>query len=547
MNSSFLAGGTDYGFTDVFERGRDASLCCCVPFICSLYNSDENEQAIIQSFTTRYLKDGPTWFCVPCCPALYKTRLFHKIVLDSSQYVPLKDWSTDEVRIVSGPGKIKLSSPYDRVGQVTTKPSVPMNHFLRVTNQDSSVDIVVGPCMYTPKPYQTFGAPEQCITLQAAQYCFLYHRAKQSYRKVVGPATFIPDPYEDYIDRDAAGRPVRAAVFTPLNAYEVTKVQCLHVRSITDGSIRMISEPQRFIPDIDEVVIKVAPVVSLEINEFAVVLNNVSGERFIKKHDDASTRTFFLGPFDKFIDFQAPTGKTVQRLNMKNNRFSMQSTFRSADNVLMEVQMSLAYDICDVSHFCMIGDVYLTIMTDFLKSEVAKQVAVAEHRKVFSNIPQILQDVCERVAPDFFEAKGLKLISLQLGSITCANPTIQLVLDNYVKETTDRTNQMLKEKAESDLALERVSREIRVETETRKLVEIRQQNLVKEAQAQAEASAAEQRKIFEVIKEFAGADAKAVYQAMADVEKAKAMSKTIKNAYLVPENVGLKFKSPEHD
>jgi aminopeptidase N len=94
------------------------------------------------------------------------------------------------------------------------------------------------------------------------------------------------------------------------------------------------------------------------------------------------------------------------------------------------------------------------------------------------------------------------------------------------------------------VAVERIQRDIRVETENRKLVELRRENLVKEAQAQAEAAAAQQRKIFEAIKEFAGGKAPEVYAAMAEVEKAKALSDKIQTAFLTPEQMMLKMKMP---
>eukprot|EP00762_Andalucia_godoyi_P002366 ANDGO_02723.mRNA.1 hypothetical protein len=219
----------------------------------------------------------------------------------------------------------------------------------------------------------------------------------------------------------------------------------------------------------------------------------------------------------------------------------MSSVFRSQDNVLIELSFSAAYDIVDIPKFCLIGDVFLTTMADWIKNQISKKVAVEEHRRVFNVAPQILSEVVGESSA-FFKEKGIDITALQLTSIKCSNPDIQGVLDNYVKETTDRTNAMLKEKAESELALERVQREIRVESETRKLVEIRQQNLVREALARAEANVTEQKLMFQIIKDFAGARSPEVYGAMAEVQKAEKLGAKITNAFLTPDNLMLKVK-----
>eukprot|EP00762_Andalucia_godoyi_P002367 ANDGO_02694.mRNA.1 hypothetical protein len=240
-------------FRDVFETGTDASMCCCIPLCLSCYNSNEDSQAIIENFTGRTLKDGPTWFCIPCCPPVFKVKVFKKIVLDSSQFVEVRDWASNDITIIPGPAKVQLKSPYDRISPVRSKVSVPLHHYIRIQNQDGSIEHIVGPVLFVPKPYQIVDMDVRPSPLvQANQYCWMFNRESQTYRKIVGPCSFIPLPQEDFISLGLNGLPSSSPTICILQAYEVNKVQSLHVRNVTTGDIRMLSEPQRFVPNLDE-------------------------------------------------------------------------------------------------------------------------------------------------------------------------------------------------------------------------------------------------------------------------------------------------------
>jgi hypothetical protein len=245
-----------------------------------------------------------------------------------------------------------------------------------------------------------------------------------------GPLKFIPQPFQTICKvpaaKGAAAAPAAAPAVTGPDAYlyrcdEVNQLTALHVKR-RDGRIDLVDKPQFFMPEVGEEVIKrIARIVMIE-SDFCI-LKGPDGVVHIKDGKQADNRSFFLQPFYEFLEFDI--GAKKQSILSKLPTFiSHQFIIRTSDNVLLELDLRISYQILDPAVFGLNPIPFQSHIVNWAQNELLDMFAKVDLRqfmKAYSSMA--IQSI--KSGTDYFSNFGISILDIQVKpACTCPPPPL---------------------------------------------------------------------------------------------------------------------------
>jgi hypothetical protein len=294
------------------------------------------------------------------------------IVLDQDDYL---------VRIDSSGNKVTLRGPLvvkpqygDIVGQPQNAVVVPVNHYIVVqdsNDNDAPIKHMRGPLKFVPQPFQIMcKVPE----------------GKTGGKTLTGPEAFLN------------------------KCEEVNQLTAIHVKR-RDGRVDLIDKPQFFMPEVgEEIVRRVARIVMIE-SDFCI-LKGPDGTVYIKDGKQQDNRSFFVHPFYEFLEFDV--GPKKQSILSKLPTFiSHQFIIRTSDNVLLELDLRVSYQILDPAVFGMNPIPFQSHIINWAQNELLDMFAKVDLRqfmKAYSTMAiQTIQSGTE-----YFSNFGISVLDIQV-------------------------------------------------------------------------------------------------------------------------------------
>ncbi len=191
---------------------------------------------------------------------------------------------------------------------------------------------------------------------------------------------------------------------------EVNQLVALHVKR-RDGVVDLIDKPQFYMPDVGEEVVKrVARIVMIE-SDFCI-LKGPDGQVYIKDGKQQDNRAFFVQPFFEFLEFDV--GAKKQSILSKLPTFiGHQFVIRTADNVLLELDLRISYQIQDPKVFGLNPIPFQSHIINWAQNELLDMFAKVDLRQ-FMKAYSTMAIASIKSGTDYFTNFGIAILDIQV-------------------------------------------------------------------------------------------------------------------------------------
>jgi len=214
------------------------------------------------------------------------------------------------------------------------------------------------------------------------------------------------------------------------------------------------------------------------------------------KVGDEDDRSFFVPPYCELLTLEWFVADDVQRqkervtyFDLRPHYLTYQFSCRTVDNVELGIDLTFFWEIIDITLMVSRTDDLPTDMCNHARSAIIQDVSQVTFQKFMSEFNQIIKKAVLDKPDSFYSSRGAKVHSVEVRSIRCADPNTEKVLQDIIKQTTDRLNKLQKQASENEVKLHKMKGEIDSEKLNGDLLKIRYDHRKSEALMEGEAEA----------------------------------------------------------
>jgi regulator of protease activity HflC (stomatin/prohibitin superfamily) len=451
------------------------------------YYLKEDEQLLVQSFTRRWVVNGPgSYWARP----LLRVRRLRGLVLGPTEYLRVRNTLTGELRNV------------------------------------------LGPSLYFPEAHEEIVKQMEAVPLKKQEYVRLIDSQTGAIRVERGEQSVYLAPTEEIIGK----------VYSGVNIDDHT---AMLVRTISTGQQELITEPQLFIPSADQEVIEQRKRILLE-NHETMVIKDRTGRYLFRRGSDAN-RAFFLEPYTEIVEFHWSAGLhknsrslTITRLDIRPKFMWYSFEARTQDNVELVIDITFFWQLVDVEAMVVTTDDVPGDVCAHARSAIIQAVSQVTLERFLAAFNQIVHAAVIRPDDLFYLERGVKLHSVEVRSVTCKDPNTQRILQEIIQETTNRINRLQKQSSENEVRIKQVQNDIEVAQTRGELLEIMRAHAQAEAQTAGEAEAERVRSFLGLLgADLTLAEKLAVFNTLRKHDALEALSKGRAQLFFTPADVDL--------
>jgi regulator of protease activity HflC (stomatin/prohibitin superfamily) len=454
-----------------------------------IYFLKEDEQLLIESFTQRWVVNGPGQFTVPPFTRVKKRK---GITLGPTQYVRINNKVTGEIRNEIGPKLVFLGASDEVARELNA------------------------------------------ITLQANQYVKLIDTTSGSIRVERGEQTIYLSPTEEILEDRRDG----------VNIDEHTAVL---LRDITNGQLDLVTDAQVFIPQPTQEIIEARRRILLEDHE-VVVIRDRTGRYIFKKGTDED-RAFFLDAYSELVKFRWASGIHKEKRELHIVRLDLRPKFmwydfevRTQDNVELMISITFFWQIMDVERMVRTTDDTTGDICAHARSAIIQAISRVTLERFLAEFNTIVAQAV-LINDPFYDERGVQIRAVEVRAVNCKEPETQRILQDIIRETTNRLNRLQKQDSENEIKLRSIQGDIEAEQTRGQLLEIQRQHARTEGLTTGEAEA---ERILAFINglgdSLSAADKIAVFNTLRKREVLEKLSEGSANLYFTPSDVELSIK-----
>lgn len=545
-----------------------------------LYFIKEDEQLLVESFTRRFVVNGPgTFFAPPLC----RVERREGMTLGPTEYLRIQDNLTGELRNEFGPKCLFLNAfevVLKRYKAVTLK----KNQFLKIIDQKTGVIRVErGEASIFLEPVEEI---LQNVTdgynLDETQYIRIQDAVTGEITNVFGPTLFIPGATETVVERleiislkhnqyvkilDQKTGIIRVergeqSIFLQPNEELLLNVQdgvnvddhtAVLIRDTGSGHLELVTAPQVFVPSAHQEIIEVRPRILLEDHD-TVVIKDRSG-RYIYRRGTDEDRSFFLEPYSELLNFRWSTGIHKDRRSLAITHLDSRPKFmwyeievRTKDNVELLLGITFFWQIKDVETMVRTTDDVPGDVCSHARSEIIQSVSKVTLEHFLDQFNAIVRGAVTERTDSFYSERGVCIHSVEVRSIACKDAGTQAILQEIIQETTNRLNRLQKQESENEVKLRQLGGDIQAEEMKGKLIDIRAENQQKEATVEGESEAVKVKAFLDGLGRELGMPEKVlIFNTLKKQEALEALAQGSAQLFFTPEDVDLRIQTlPNH-
>eukprot|EP01114_Cavostelium_apophysatum_P005496 TRINITY_DN1655_c0_g1_i1.p1 TRINITY_DN1655_c0_g1~~TRINITY_DN1655_c0_g1_i1.p1 ORF type:complete len:597 (+),score=224.73 TRINITY_DN1655_c0_g1_i1:141-1931(+) len=492
------------------------SLCGCIP-ICRCL--DQGEQYYGDGCTQKKVWNGPGVICIGPC---YKGKRREALTLLKTEYIRVRNTINGEERVEKGPQVLFLGAFDTCIDRAPIEGQIlgPIDYLKIKDRNTGEVTIVQGPKLWIPSnPYEELVKKYTAVALKHFEYIKIVDKKTGAQRVEKGEGLFWLGPHEEFVDGDDA-KAVKSAVM-------VDEHTAVLVRDTTNGQLRLVTDKKLYFPGPFDEIVKVQKKIVLEDHQ-VVVLKDKDGKYIIKEgrnrntskeevlpqqnielnavtdspkkrkekkgakdeikkeeskvslYLDESTTSFFIPPYCELVGLNWYTSQDLKHKEERVTHFDLRPQFmtydfvcRTSDNVELDIELTFFWEIVDVKMMIgktndLPGDV-----CNHARSVIIQEISQVTMEKFMAEFNTIIaKAVLER--PDtFYSDRGCKVHTVEVRAIHCKDPNTEKVLQEIIKETTDRLNRLQKQASENEVRLYRMKGDIDAEKMNGDLLKIK--------------------------------------------------------------------------
>jgi regulator of protease activity HflC (stomatin/prohibitin superfamily) len=457
-----------------------------------IYFLKEHEQLLVEGFTRRWTVDGPKAVWVHPWQRANRRK---GITLGPTEYLRVRDILSGEIR-----------------------------------NE-------IGPQLYFSKADEEIGKQLPAIPLKDNQYVRLMDNRTGVIRVERGEASVYPEPTEKILD---------GGVQDGINIDEHTAVL---VRDTGSGQLALVTEPQVFIPLPNQEIVEVRERIRLEDHE-TVVIKDKHG-RYAFRRGGEEERAFFLDPYAEMVAFRWSTGIHKDERALRVTRIDSRPKFmwyefeaRTQDNVELVLGITFFWRIVGVEAMVSVTDDTPGDICSHARSAIIQSVSQVTLEQFLAAFNGVVHAAVIEADDPFYAERGVVLHAVEVRSIECKDAETQSILQEIIRETTDRINRLQKQESENEVKLRQLQGEIEAEEMKGQLLEIRRENVQAAARMEGEAEAVRVQAFFDGLGSgLSPADKVALFNTLRKQEAIEALSTGTAQLYFTPADVDLSIET----
>jgi hypothetical protein len=373
---------------------------------------DEDQQLLVESCAHRSLINGPK-MCA-CYPIWATGRLVRCQTLMLNEYMIVENtMRPKEHRMIYGPEQVRLGDPFEKMGKVNQCVILDQDDYMVKIDKNGNKVTLRGPLVVKPEYGDVLDVKKNAVVVPVNHYLIVQdsNDSDAPIKHIRGPLKFVPQPFQEMVKVVAKdGRTLTGAEAYLNKCDEVNQLTALHVKR-RDGKVDLIDKPQFFMPEVGEEVTKrIARIVMIE-SDFCI-LKGPDGTVHIKDGKQQDNRSFFVAPFFEFLEFDVGTKKQFI-LSKLPTFISHQFVIRTSDNVLLELDLRISYQILDPSIFGMNPIPFQSHIINWAQNELLDMFAKIDLRQFMKSYSSMaIQSI--KSGTDYFSNFGISILDIQV-------------------------------------------------------------------------------------------------------------------------------------
>lgn len=411
------------------------------------------------------------------------------ISLEANQYCIVVDSATGKKWTQKGEHLLFCEPTWSVQKGVQSAVSLKKTEYVRLEDCNTGkIRVERGEQMVFPTPFETLldGKKSLSINLKVYEYVKILDSFTGEVRVEQGEKVVFLGPTEEVLDKGKQ------------TAVEVDEKTAARIRNKKTGKLHLITNKGLFIPQAEEVILKVEEMIVLMDYE-AVIVKDEKGQFTFFYGDDAKRgdkpRSFFVPPYHELNTLVWSKGRRRETRTLKIEKIDCRPQFmnfefncRTNDNVELTLEGTFFWEISDVEQMVKMtgdttGDICSHARSRFI-GLVAK-VTLKEFMNDFNNIAKQAHESDD----DFYSKRGIKIHSLEVTRYQCADQSTAQILEQIIQETTNRMNRLQQQESANEVGLFQLHGEIEQEKLKGDLITVRQQHKLMEASGTGEAEA----------------------------------------------------------
>ena len=395
-----------------------------------------DEQLIIEHCTVRELVNGPV-FCQSY--SLFSSgRKIKQVELKLNEYVIIiNEIEPVKNRIVFGPNVVKLSSPWEYFGEKKQCIVLDQDDYIVISSPNGEKRTIKGPGVYKPVYGETCTNASNAIVVPPNQYIVIKDNndTLNPIKHIKGPTKFIPEPYQTFIKNN---------ISELYQCIEITELKGIHLQK-ADGNIILMDRPMFYMLDVGEKIIKTVDKTVMITSDFCII-KGPDGKTFILDGKDESNRNFFLRPFYEFITFNIGS-ETKSILSTLPTFISHKFTIRTNDNVLLDIDLRISYQIFDVKIFGSNPINFYQHLINWCQNELLDlfaKLTLRDFMKSYSTVA--IQSITN--GSEYFKDFGIKILDIQIINYLCQDKNTQELLNKDIQTHVNKQNELKAKEAD---------------------------------------------------------------------------------------------------
>jgi len=452
----------------------------------------------------------------------------NKIVLQKRDYIRLIHKLTGLERVERGP-QILVPAPHEEwPAGVETSIVIGYTNAVLVENKTSGMKrLVTEKGMFVPAPYERIQAEKNAVLLDPLMYAVVKDHLTGQTRNEVGPQLLQVGPYEELLnvsskwvlERDSYLRLVNkqtgqerimtgpsVVVPEPVETTPDGKQKAVYIDTQTSvkvlnrqtGQQRLDSTTGVFVPAPYERILEIVKKI-LVLPHQATVLRDIYGNQTLISGATGAT-AFFLPPYTSQMEFnwsaytspvlEDPVPKVlVTMIDLRAQKMFFQNEVRTSDNVRLKLEGTIFWQVNNVMQMITSTSDAPGDISQRARSGMIQQVGrltLAQFMDGFNNLTKATYDT--QASDTFYSDRGVTLQSLEITKFDSVDAETALVLQNIIKETTLRINELQKQESQNAVNAAKLTADIQLEQSRTELIQTQADNerLQKQFQGQSD-------------------------------------------------------------
>ncbi|MCD4686232.1 MAG: hypothetical protein K8S97_09885 [Anaerolineae bacterium] len=437
--------------------------------------------------------------------------------------------------VVNGPGQM-IARPFWRVQRRQGRTLGPLDYLHVRDTLTGETRVERGPQLFFPGANDAVVDELNAIPLKHNQYISILDHQTGHIRVERGEQSVFLSPTEKMLH-------------TPTEGVNVDEQNAVLVRDTQTGQFRLITEHQVFIPAPTQEIVQARKRTRLEDHETVVIKDPTGGYTLRRGIDEE--RAFFLEPYHELMVFRWSTGIHKDQRDLKITHIDMRPKFmwyefdvRTQDNVELVVGVTFFWQIEDVEVMVRTTDDAPGDICSHARSAVIQAVSRVTLEDFLNEFNAIVRGAIIETDDPFYTARGVRLHAVEVRSITCKDVETQRILQEIIQETTNRLNRLQQQESRNEIRVKELQGEIEAEATRGQLLDLQRDHQRTAATITGEAEADRTRAFLEGLgTDLTAEDKLALFQLLRKQEILEALSKGTAHIYFTPDDVNLSIEA----